>query len=53
VLVQKCDVLSNKVLCTADTSYQIKIARTISAPFTAPGIGSWGREESGGRQKYL
>jgi len=39
MLVHECDVLSNKVLCTADPSYQIKIAKTISAPSTALGVG--------------
>lgn len=37
--MHKCDVLSNKVLCTADSSYQIKIAKIISAPSTAVGVG--------------
>lgn len=39
MLVLKCDVLSNKVLCTGDSSYQIKIANIISAPSTALGAG--------------
>lgn len=38
-LVHKCDVLSTKMLCTADSSYQIKIAEIISVPSTAMGVG--------------
>lgn len=37
--MHKCDVLSNKVLYTADSSYQIKISKIISAPSTAVGVG--------------
>lgn len=45
MLVHKCDVLSNKVLCTADSSYQIKIAEIISAPSTALGAGKGSKVE--------
>lgn len=43
--VHKCDALSNKVLCTADSSYQIKIAEIISAPSTALGAGKGSKVE--------
>lgn len=45
--MHKCDVLSSKVLCTADSSYQIKIAEIISAPSTALGAGEGRKVEVG------
>lgn len=43
--MQKCDFFSNKVLCTADSSYQIKIAEIISALSTALEAGEGSKVE--------